>query len=78
MDDSFIEYADQMFPKKAVLTMEEVAQFLDCEISIIVNWVKRSDPRKRPPKLIVGKEVRFPKREFMRWLVQEQASGAEK
>jgi len=40
--------------------------------------VKRSDPKKRPPKLIVGKEVRFPKREFMRWLVQEQASGAEK
>lgn len=74
MDSSLIEYADHLFPKKAVLTVQEVAQFLDCNPDIIYNWIKRSDPAKRPPKLIVGKEVRFPKREFLRWLVQEQGN----
>lgn len=69
---SLLEEADRAFPKKAVLSPEDIAQLLDCEEKIIYNWMKRSDPTRRPPKLSVGKDVRFPKREFFLWLAEDQ------
>ena len=72
MYEALMEGAELAFPKKAVLTVEEVAQILDCNPKIIYNWTRRSDPKRRPPKLMIGKEIRFPKREFFRWLAEDQ------
>ena len=72
MYQSLLESADLRFPNKAVLTAEEIAQILECEAQIIYNWVRRSDRSRRPPRLIVGKDVRFPKRDFFKWLAEDQ------
>jgi hypothetical protein len=64
--------ADEVFPRKAVLTLQEVADFLQCEPRIIQNWTRRADAKRRPPRITVGKELRFPKREFLSWLAQDQ------
>jgi hypothetical protein len=57
---------------KAVLTVEDVAKLLECDPKVIHNWAKRSDPNKRPPRLIIGKEVRFPTKAFCAWLSKTQ------
>ena len=63
---------DALFPGKIFLTLEDVANLLSCSPKVIYNWTKRSNPIRRPPRLLVGKELRFPKREFVRWLSEEQ------
>lgn len=72
MFETLLEGAEQAFPKKTLLTIDEIAQFLDCEPDVVYNWTRRSDPARRPPKIIVGKEVRFPKKDFFRWLANDQ------
>ena len=71
-----LQEIDSLFPDKVFLTLAEVANLLNCPDKVIYNWTKRSNPKKRPPRIIVGKELRFPKRELARWLMQEQ-SGKE-
>ena len=73
--DSLMQVADQMFPNKAFLSIEEVAKFLSCSEKIIYNWNKRPDPRRRPPRLSVGKSIRFPKKDLMQWLSKELQEG---
>ena len=77
MYESLLQSADELFPGKAFLTMEEVAKFLGCEEQVIFNWTKRPNLQKRPPRLIVGKSIRFPKKDFVRWLASELISGVE-
>ncbi len=72
MVQSLLEAADETFPQKSILTAEDIAKFLDCDPQIIYNWARRSDPTRRPPRLIVGKSIRFPKREFFKWLAVDQ------
>lgn len=63
---------DQLFINKAFLTPADVMELLSCNESVIQSWSKRNDSEKRPPRIIVGKSVRFPKKDFIRWLVSEQ------
>ncbi len=78
MFEELIQAANEMFPSKRLLTLEDVTQFLECEAEVIHNWIKRADPKKRPPRLRVGQESRFPKKQFIEWIVKEQAThGAE-
>ena len=58
-------------PDREFLTIEEVAEVLRCSIRVVYNWTRRSDPKRRPPKLQVGKEVRFPRADLVRWLAKE-------
>jgi excisionase family DNA binding protein len=74
MFDSLIKDVDVIFKDKAYLTVEDVALLLGCDPSVIYNWTKRSNPKRRPPRITVGKSVRFPKREFTKWLSHEQDS----
>ena len=55
---------------KIFLTIEEVANVLDCPKRIIYNWTRREDPKLRPPLLQNGKWIRIPVRPFVQWLVQ--------
>lgn len=74
MMDTLLEDAERMFPQKSVLTVDEIAKFLECDPVTIYNWVRRSDRARRPPKIMVGKEIRFPKRDFFKWLAHEQGN----
>jgi hypothetical protein len=73
MYDALLAGAERLFPNREVLTKEELAQVLECDPKVIYNWVKRSDPAKRPPRLILGNDIKFPKREFLKWVVENQA-----
>lgn len=73
--ESLIQEVESRFPKKIFLTLEEVVQILDCSKDTVERWAKRSDPAKRPPRVLVGREVRFPKREFVKWLTSQQSAS---
>ena len=73
MLQALVDFADRTFPNKEILTLMELAQILDCEPHVIQNWVKRSDSSKRPPRLILGNSLKFPKREVLRWVVETQS-----
>lgn len=72
-DDVFEDF-DNIFPNKAFLTLKDVTELLECSPNVVYNWIKRSDPKKRPPRVTVGTEMRFPKTKFVRWLLQEQGT----
>jgi hypothetical protein len=57
---------------KPLLRIEDVSDLLECDARVIMNWTKRIDPKRRPPRLLVGKEIRFPTRAFCIWLSHEQ------
>lgn len=73
-ENEILEDINQMFPKKAYLTVEDIMTLLECSSNVIYNWTKRSDRNKRPPRIFVGTEIRFPKRKFLVWLENEQGS----
>lgn len=66
---------EEIFPKKPFLTIDDITGVLQCQEQVVYNWSKRADPKKRPPRILVGKEVRFPRREFAMWLATEQGVG---
>lgn len=76
MTECLLEEIDTLFKDQAFLTMEDVSKLLSCDEQVIYNWTKRMDPKRRPPRIIVGKSIRFPKREFIRWLAKEQGKSA--
>ena len=78
MYELLIQDLESAFPGKAFISAEEVCRFLGCEIKVVYNWNKRNDPRKRPPSLIVGKQLRFQKRLLARWLADEQSQGSDR
>jgi len=75
MLESLMQEVEQLFPSNAFLTVEEVTKLLKCSENVIYNWNKRPNPKRRPPRLMVGKQVRFPKKEFVRWLADELVLG---
>ncbi len=75
MFKSFIDEAEQIYKGKMFLTLNDVTALLGCEDKVIYNWTRRVDPKKRPPKIFVGKELRFPKRDFLQWLIENNSIG---
>ena len=75
MYESLLDEANRLFPNKGVLSIEEIAQVLDCETVVIYNWTRRSNPDRRPPRLLIGRGFRFTKKEFFKWLSEIQATG---
>ncbi len=72
MEDEIIRELESLYEVKVFLTMEDVTSLLDCKPTVVYNWIKRADVKKRPPRIMVGKSMRFPKKSFIRWLVKEQ------
>jgi predicted DNA-binding transcriptional regulator AlpA len=75
MSDLMLEELSGIFPNKALLTVEEICESLSCDTQTIYNWCKRSNPKRRPPRIIIGNDVKFPKRPFLLWLTTEQGRG---
>jgi predicted DNA-binding transcriptional regulator AlpA len=63
-----IRELSERYPNKIFLTLEEVAALVECTPRTVYNWTKRADASKRPPRISIGKSLRFPKNEFLRWL----------
>lgn len=74
MEEALILEFESRFAGKVFLTLTDLTQLLECSEKVIYNWTKRADASRRPPRIVVGKSIRFPKREFARWLAAEQGS----
>lgn len=72
MEEAIIQELESLFDLKIFLTMEDITSLLNCKPTVVYNWIKRPDPKKRPPRIMVGKSMRFPKKSFIRWLIKEQ------
>jgi hypothetical protein len=72
MIESILAELSEDIRHKPFLTREEICKILDCTDRVICNWIKRTNPKRRPPRIIVGKKTLFPKKEFFAWLVSEQ------
>ena len=72
MSDLITKEFGDVYPDRAFLTLEDVAQLLGCSRRVVYNWTRRKDPEARPPRIIVGKTIRFPKVAFIQWLLKEQ------
>lgn len=73
MYETIFEMMTEMFPNKKFVTALEIAKFLDCEIEMIQRWSKKGKPESRPPRLLVGREARYPMAEFCKWLSTQKA-----
>lgn len=72
MSEDMVEEIGKVFPEKALLTIEDICKSLECDMQTVYNWNKRQSPKRRPPRILVGKAIRFPKRLFVLWFLQEQ------
>jgi len=72
MVEALLQDLESTFPGKSFLTAQEICQYLGCEMAVVYNWNKRSNPAKRPPALQVGKSLRYQKQLFAQWLAAEQ------
>jgi hypothetical protein len=69
---AMLEDLNATFPDRQLLNLTEVCKFLNCGPEVVYNWNKRADPKRRPPALTVGKQLRFQKRLLAKWLAEEQ------
>lgn len=75
MSETIQNIIETKFSEKNWLTSEDLAQVFECDKKSINTWIKSTfklDEGKRPPKFKLGKEYRFPKNEFITWLVAHQ------
>ena len=73
MFETLFEELEGMYPGKSLITAEEVCRFLSCEITVVYNWNKRCNVKRRPPSISVGKELRYSKKLLAKWLAEEQS-----
>ena len=66
MSNEFIQDLEELYKGKPFLTIQEVAQFLECAEQVVYRWTRR------PTRISVGKTLRFPRWVFLRWLANEQ------
>jgi hypothetical protein len=69
---SFRQDIERVIGDKAALTIDDVINMLGCTRICVLNWMRRNEPHLRPPKLKVGRQVFFPRTQFIEWLMKEQ------
>lgn len=75
MSETVQTIIDLKFHEKNWLTTKDLAQAFECDEKSICAWIKTTLKReegKRPPKFKLGREYRFPKKEFLAWLADYQ------
>ena len=65
---SIYEDFDRVFHDKIMLSVEDICNYLGCDPQTIYNWTARKN---KPPRLQIGKNVRYPKKEFVKWFLTE-------
>ena len=66
--EALLQDINSRFPEKAILSLEDIAEFLDCPRKSVYQWTKRPDAQKRLPALVAGKTIRVPKTALVQWL----------
>jgi predicted DNA-binding transcriptional regulator AlpA len=72
MYEAIITSLTEVFRDKPLLTVEDICAGLGCSATVVYNWLKRPNPAKRPPKIKLGQEVKFPRGAFVEWLAKDQ------
>ena len=75
MIETLLQDTESLLKDKAFLTVDEVADLLSCDKKVVHNWTRRKDSKRRPPRLALGKTIRFPKTAFVQWLLKENQIG---
>jgi len=70
-NNSFVDLLKKRFETKIFLTPDDLSGVLECERDVIINWTRKEE-KYRPPRIIVGRDIRFPKAEFLDWLMKTQ------
>ena len=71
-NDPFVKELEESFRGKVLLSIEDIAQQFGCDVKTVINWTKRLDTSRRPPRVILGNEIRFPKKSFIHWFLVDQ------
>ena len=69
---TFRQDIEKVIGNKAVLSVDDVVNMLGCTRTCVLNWMRRNEQQLRPPKLKVGRQVYFPRTQFIDWLMKEQ------
>jgi hypothetical protein len=72
MFELILEELDLQFPRQNFLSLQDICRYMGVSESVVYNWNKRRDAKRRPPCLTVGRELRFQKRLFAKFLEAEQ------
>ena len=72
MKNQIYQEMTEVLKGRLFLTIDDVAELMGCSRKVVYNWTRRKDPLKRPPRIAVGKTIRFPKATFVEWLLKEQ------
>lgn len=62
---------ESKFAEKNWLTTGDLAEVFECDAKAIHSWIKATlklPEEKHPPRIKLGREVRFPKAEFLVWI----------
>ena len=57
---------------KPFLSINDVVNLLGCTRICVLNWLRRNEAHMRPPKIKVGRQIFFPRTQFIDWLMKEQ------
>jgi nitrous oxide reductase accessory protein NosL len=68
-DEAMIKDMEESFQGKVFITPDDVSTVLGCDTKTIINWTKRPEVEKRPPRVYVGNVIRFPMKPFIRWFL---------
>ena len=71
--EALLRIARERFPDRQLIGVEELAAIFECEPKIVQNWLRRSTPDRRPPRIKLGNQFRFPRDEVVRWVIETQS-----
>lgn len=72
MTETLIKDMEALLKDKPLLTIEDIAAVCGCTKTVVYNWTRRSEVSRRPPRILIGRQVRFPRTDFFLWLIREQ------
>lgn len=77
--ETMMQEMESLFKGRLFLTIEDVTSLLMCDEKTVLNWTKRVDKTRRPPRIYIGSSIgnnlRFPTKPFLNWLVKELAGA---
>ncbi len=69
--EDYIKEIDASYKDKKYLTVEDLSSILECNKRFIYNVSGRMSVNRRLPKLTIQKRIKFPKKLFYDWLMEE-------
>ncbi|HAR41855.1 MAG TPA: hypothetical protein DCS07_04375 [Bdellovibrionales bacterium] len=70
--EGIMQEINSIYKKKVFLSVQDVSEILGCTEEEVHNLSRLRKHQKKPPRIIVFKEVRYPKKAFVEWLLMER------